>query len=110
MNFPWPDLDEPYRLKELPERVEALHYQGLAVFGEVSETTFEIAWQLRSMDRLFEDMLDDDDKAHVLLDQITDRNAAVARAFAAAGVDGIYTGDDVAMQTGLMMSRKFWKK
>jgi uroporphyrinogen decarboxylase len=74
----------------------------------VSETTFEIAWQLRSMERLFDDMLHEDEKAAVILDQITDRTAYAAGMMARAGVDLLYTGDDVAMQTGLMMSRKLW--
>jgi uroporphyrinogen decarboxylase len=108
--YPWPDLFEPYRYADLKERVDALHARGYAVIGDVDETVFEIAWQLRSMDRLFEDMLHNDEKAALVLDAITDRIACAARAMAEAGVDILYTGDDVAMQTGLMMSRKFYRQ
>jgi len=110
LDYPWPDLTEAYRYTNARKQVEMLHAQGYAVIGDISETVFEIAWQLRSMDRLFEDILHQDEKAMVLLDKITERTVAGARAFAKAGVDILYTGDDVAMQTGLMMSRKMWRQ
>jgi len=109
LRFPWPDLDEPYRYAGLDEFVAGLHARGYAVFGGLAETVFEIAWQLRSMDRLFEDISQQDEKAVVLLDAITDRRVATARAYARAGVDMIQVGDDVAMQNSLMISRKMWR-
>lgn len=112
INYPWPDLDKAYRYEGLVEKVALLHEQGYAVRGsaDVSETVFEIAWQLRSMDRLFQDMFLDEEMAEVLLDQITKRNLAQGQAYARAGVDILFVGDDVAMQTGLMMSRKLWAR
>jgi uroporphyrinogen decarboxylase len=108
--YPWPDLSEPYRYAGLPARVEALHQRGYAVSGSLAETIFETAWQLRSMDRLFQEIMEADEKAAVLLDHITDRRVATARAYALAGVDILFVGDDVAMQTGLLMSRKMWRQ
>lgn len=110
--YPWPDLDEDYRYEGLSERVGYYHELGYAVRGsaDVSETVFEIAWQLRSMDALFQDMFHHPEMAATLLDQIIKRNFTQACAYARAGVDILYVGDDVAMQTGLMMSRKLWLK
>ena len=108
--FPWPDYGAPYRFAGLSERVGALQVQGLAVVAGMQETVFEIAWQLRSFDRLFEDIHSDQEKAALLLDHITDRRVAAARAFAAAGVDILSLGDDVAMQDRLLMSRKMWNQ
>ena len=112
LNYPWPDLEAPYRYEGLVEKVATLQEQGYAVRGsaDVSETVFEIAWQLRSMDRLFQDMFHNEEMAAALLDQIILRNTAQAQAYARANVDILYVGDDVAMQTGLMMSRKLWRK
>lgn len=110
LDYPWPDLTEAYRYDGLAERVAELHALGYAVCGGLAETVFEIAWQLRSMERLFADMLAQDEKAAVLLDHITARRVAAARAYARAGVDMIQLGDDVAMQTGLLMSRKLWRQ
>jgi uroporphyrinogen decarboxylase len=108
--YPWPDRCEPYRYAHLAGDVDKWHAQGYAVVGELAETIFEIAWQLRSMDRLFEDMLHDDEKAALVLDAVTERSAYAARQMAQAGVDILFIGDDVAMQNGLMMSRKLWRK
>jgi uroporphyrinogen decarboxylase len=108
--YPWPDLNEAYRYQELEQRVEQLHARGLAVRGDVSETTFEIAWQLRSMERLFDDMAHAPEIAALIFDKITGRTVNAARALATAGVDILYTGDDISMQTGLMMSRAMWRK
>jgi uroporphyrinogen decarboxylase len=112
LNYPWPDLEAPYRYDGLVEKVAKFQAQGFAVRGsaDVSETVFEIAWQLRSMERLFQDMFYGEDMATALLDQIILRNTAQARAYARAGVDILYVGDDVAMQSGLMMSKKLWRK
>ena len=106
--YPWPDLLEPYRYTGLAESVAGYQRLGYAVLGSLAETVFEIAWQLRSMERLFDDIVHNDEKAAVLLDHITDRRVAAARAYACAGVDVLHVGDDVAMQTGLLMSRKMW--
>jgi uroporphyrinogen decarboxylase len=108
--YPWPDLNESYRYEGLQTDVQALQSQGLAVVGGLEETVFEIAWQLRSMDRLFADILANDEKAAIVLDQITDRRVATAQAYASAGVDIIALGDDVAMQTGLLMSKKMYRQ
>jgi uroporphyrinogen decarboxylase len=109
LRYPWPDLLEPYRYAALAGDVAAWQARGYAVCGGLAETVFEIAWQLRSMDRLFEDIARQDEQAVVLLDHITDRRVAAAQAYAHAGVDMIQLGDDVAMQTGLLMSRRMWR-
>jgi uroporphyrinogen decarboxylase len=90
--------------------VGELQARGLAVIGGLEETVFEIAWQLRSMERLFGDIFDHDEKAAVLLDKITDRRVATAQAYASAGVDILALGDDVAMQNGLLMSKKMYRQ
>lgn len=103
--YPWPDLLESYRYEGLDERVREIREQGFCVGGSLAETIFEMAWEIRSMDRLFEDILTGSDLATVLLDKITERRVATARAYGRAGIDLLSLGDDVAMQNGLMMSR-----
>ena len=109
-NYPWPDRAEPYRYEGLADYVATCHQQGYPVIGHVAETVFEIAWQLRSLDRLCEDLLSGSEVGARILDHIADRQCATARQYALAGVDIIELGDDVAMQTGLMMSRKLFKQ
>ena len=108
--YPWPDFDAPYRYEGVKRQIDELHARGLGVAGVVGSLGFEFAWQLRSMDRLFEDMLNDDPIATVILEKIVERMEFAAREFARAGADILLTGDDVAMQTGLMMSRDLFNK
>jgi uroporphyrinogen decarboxylase len=110
VSYPWPDLDAPYRFEGIGERTKALQDQGFAVRAGMEETIFEIAWQLRSIERLSEDMLLGDEIGQIVLDRITDCRVYAAREYAKAGVDILALGDDVAMQTGLMLSRKLYNK
>jgi hypothetical protein len=55
-NYPWPDLLEPYQNENIQKETIQLHELGYAVRGDLAETIFEPAWQIRSMDMLFEDM------------------------------------------------------
>jgi len=107
--YPWPDLLEDHRYEGMADRVRAYHQEGFAVLGGPSEF-FEIAWQLRSMERLMEDMLLNPELARACLDPILERNVRFARECARAGVDILYLGDDVAMQNGLMMSVETWRE
>lgn len=109
-NFPWTDLDAAYRYEGMQEFVHAEQSRGMAVIAGMQETVFEIAWQLRSFNRLFEDIHLRDEKAALLLDKITDRRVFSARQFALAGVDILSLGDDVAMQDRLLMSPKMWTR
>jgi len=108
-SYPWPDYFEKYRYAGIAEEVAGLHAKGFAVLGGPC-AFFEIAWQIRSMERLMEDMLLNPEMAQALYDRILERNVRFARECALAGVDILYLGDDVAMQNGLMMSRELWRK
>lgn len=107
--YPWPDYFEDYRYEGLADKVGQFHKRGFAVLGGPC-AFFEIAWQIRSMERLMEDMLLNPEMAHAVYDRILERNVRYARECALAGVDILYLGDDVAMQKGLMMSRELWRK
>ncbi len=110
IQFPWPDLDADYRFSGLNSQVKIGHEQGFAVAVSLEETVFEIAWQLRGMVGLFEDIHNQDEKANYLLNRITAIREIQARACALAGVDLIFLGDDVAMQTGLMLSPRMYRR
>jgi len=108
-SYPWPDYFEKYRYAGIAGEVAGLHDRGFAVLGGPS-AFFEIAWQLRSMERLMEDMLLNPEMAQAVYDRILERNVRFARECALAGVDILYLGDDVAMQNGIMMSLELWRK
>ncbi|MBW6471885.1 MAG: hypothetical protein K0B14_02070 [Anaerolineaceae bacterium] len=110
VNYPWPDLDADYRYAGIAERIAIRHQQGYAVSCILTETIFETAWQLRGMTQLFEDIHQNDEKAEYLLNRITTYRETAARAFALAGADIIFLGDDVAMQTGSMISPRMYRQ
>ena len=108
--YPWPDLDQSYRFEHCSASVAASHDRDRPVVAGMQETIFEIAWQVRSMERLFTDMVFAPELAAAVLDPITSLRVAAARHLAAAGADILSLGDDVAMQTGLLMSKATWRQ
>ncbi len=110
VNYPWPDLDADYRYAGVADQIAIRHQQGYAVSCILTETIFETAWQLRGMTQLFEDIHQNEEIAEYLLNRITTYREASARAFALAGADIIFLGDDIAMQTGLMISPRMYRQ
>jgi uroporphyrinogen decarboxylase len=107
--YPWPDLDQPYRFKGVRRRVAAWHAQGLAV-AAFAGSIFEQAWYLRGMQQFMVDMCQQPELAHALLERTAACQCYAARQFAGAGVDIVITGDDVATQHNLMMRVEMWRE
>jgi uroporphyrinogen decarboxylase len=107
--FPVPTFDEPWRRAHAAQRIEAFHKRDLAVCGAMAVTIFETAWQLRGMEELLTDFTLHPELATFMLDRITDVRCDMARFFAEQGVDILVLGDDVSMQTGMMMSPETWR-
>lgn len=107
--YPWPDLDEPYRFEGVGERVAALHAEGLAVVGYAG-SVFERAWSLRGFEDLLMDLVTAPKRAHFLLERTAAFQQCAAAEFARSGVDIVITGDDVAGQHGLLISAATWRE
>jgi len=113
LSYPFPDVAADYRYARLPERVEALKQRGFAVAGSLTfegGAFFECAWLLRGLDGILMDFALRPEFAEALLDRIVELSAEVARRYAEAGVDMLYTGDDVGTQRGLMMSPDTYRR
>ncbi len=107
--YPFPDLDQAYRYQDVGEVNLKLHNQGLAT-AYFAGSIFETAWYMRGMEQLFFDILTEPATANYLLDRITDIVAGSARHLAGADLDLLILGDDIAMQTGMMMSLDMWRE
>jgi len=111
-DYPWPEQppleDEDY-IRQLKEKAEETKARGKAVMGG-SGGLFELGWSMRGLDKMLEDFATDGEVSRTILDILTDRAVRGARASALAGADLLGTGDDVGMQTGLMMSPETWRK
>jgi uroporphyrinogen decarboxylase len=108
--FPLPDYEESWRRGYTRQRIETFHQHDLAVCGSMAVTLFEVAWQLRGMEELFRDFHERSELAACLLDRLTEIRIRMAKFFAGQDVDILVLGDDVSMQTGMLMSPETWRK
>ncbi|HBX68831.1 MAG TPA: hypothetical protein DEH25_05460 [Chloroflexi bacterium] len=110
LTYPLPDFSRPECWQPIAQDVAEYQGQGYAVGAGLEMTIFEISWYLRGMEDLMADMLQNPDMAIALLDRITDLRVYQARKFAQLGVDVLALGDDISMQTGMLMSPRMWRK
>jgi uroporphyrinogen decarboxylase len=106
--YPFPDL-KGATTAHMAEQTASLHAQGLAAVGYMACTIWETSWYMRSMEELMMDMLCEDAKATFLLDTVTEASCIRAEAFARAGVDVLQIGDDIGMQSRIMMSEELYR-
>lgn len=109
-DYPFPDFTLPSRYGHLPAAVDGYHDRDLFVIGYMEWTIFEIAWHMRSMDKLFMDIVYDPPLAEYLLDVVTEKRCFQARKFAEAGVDMLRIGDDLGTQISTIMGPDMYRE
>jgi len=80
------------------------------ITGVTVTTIFETAWALRGYEQLLMDFVANPDLAEHILDIPYRYHLAAARRLVEMGVDMVWLGDDVGMQTGMLMSPRVWRK
>lgn len=108
-SYPLPDYTK-VDFSPLKKQMDEIHDQDLAVFVWQECTIWETAWYLRGMEVLMVDMAMEDEKATWLLDQITDKACYRAEIFARQGADIIGLGDDIGMQSSIMMPIEMYQQ
>jgi len=105
--YPFPDF---YNAEYSHQRAqcEAIHEKGLAAVGGMPMTIWETSWYLRSMEQLMMDMITDTEKATYILDKVLSLSLIRAKQFALAGCDILFLGDDIGMQSNIMMSEAMY--
>ncbi len=103
MAYPYPDYAAADGSHQAAQ-VQAIKERDLIALGDMEMTVWETAWYLRGMEELFCDMMEENEIASFLLDKVTQLSVIRARAYAQAGVDVLFLGDDVGMQHTTMMS------
>jgi uroporphyrinogen decarboxylase len=123
VEHPYADTADPDEVK-VPDFKDMKRYEAsirliekygreYAIMGGLACTLFELAWYLRGMDKVLEDMLVNKDFLNAYLDRImtwiVDASATLVR----LGVDIIWIGDDFGAQDRLLISpalfREFFK-
>jgi len=107
-NFPMHDLNT-WDASGMKEVVDKAHAEGKAAVGSAAHI-YEAAWQIRGYQEFLIDTIERPAWADCLLERIAEHNMIKAKACAAAGVDMINTGDDVANQNSLMFSPDTWRR
>lgn len=110
MEFPLPDFLEPYRYEHFGETVRQYHEKGLAVCGSLTQTIFEKAWAIRGFEETMMDMVAESEAISILFDRILELRLGQMRLMVEAGIDVLMLGDDVGMQTGLLIGADTWRE
>jgi len=107
-NYPWPDFEKA-DWSFVKREVAQIQSKGLAAQVWMECTIWEVAWYLRRMDLMMLDIAMEDEKAVFLLDKLTGLACYRARIFAEAGTDILALGDDIGMQSSIMMSKEMYR-
>ena len=108
-DYPWPDFFSESCYEDITEHVKELHRENLAVAGSVG-SIFENAFALRELQNLLVGFLENEDIATALLNKLTSIRCHMAKKYAEANVDLLYTWDDTGMQDRMLMSPEIWRK
>jgi uroporphyrinogen decarboxylase len=104
-----PDPHRPELYME-PLRVLHEHREEYWIVGVTVTTIFECAWALRGYERLLTDFSLNPDLAECILDFPYHYHLEAAKKLVEMGVDMIWIGDDVGMQTGMLISPRHWRR
>jgi len=107
-DFVYPNVDG-YEEDHMKAQVDELHSKNKVACCHITHM-YEDAWQIRGYEPFLMDMISQPDMCEFILDRICERNIKKAEAAARAGVDVLYTGDDIANQRTLMFSIDLWRK
>ena len=107
--FPFPDLGAAWRYARLGQEVAAAHAAGLYVCGSIPGLMLLPA-DLRGMENWLADNILEPDNLGRLMDRILAIRAAIIEHYAAAGVDGVITWDDMGTNTQVFVSPAMFRK
>lgn len=123
MYFPMRDFTELEQFRKYPypefaasqqeaaaREIRELHEKDIFVCGNMQCTVWETAWYMRGMEALMVDMMEESECAVYHLDRVTEISSRRAAAYAEAGADLVFLGDDIGMQHTIMMSEELYRR
>ena len=108
-SYEGPDPHRP-ELYEEAARVVREFKEEYWIVGVTVTTIFECAWALRGYEALLMDFAANPTLAKRILDIPYRYHLTAAAKLAELGVDMIWVGDDVGMQTGMLISPAHWRR
>ena len=103
--YSFPDPQSCFDLPSIPGQIEEHKDEWIVFMGG---HLYETAWNLRGMENLMMDFIENPDFVHELLDGIADFNIAAIRDACQYDVDEVHFGDDWGQQEGLIMGQEIW--
>jgi uroporphyrinogen decarboxylase len=107
-----PDFKDMSRYQESKEMIEK-HGKNFGIMAGCTCTLFEIAWYLRGMNKVLQDIVMNKDFLHAYLDKLLTWIWDAGTILIEMGVDIFWIGDDFGMQDRLIISpeqfREFFK-
>lgn len=107
-SFEIPDPCEDSQYDDFRRKKE-LYGDEKWMIGSSQISIFEACWYLRGLDTFMMDMALEPEYAEALMDKVMQFPLNAARKYIKLGADMIWFGDDISMQTGMMMSADMWR-
>jgi len=108
-SYTGPDPNRPELYREAARVIRDFKDEYWIV-GVTVTTIFETAWALRGYEQMLMDFVENPDLAEHILNIPYQYHLTAAKQLVEMGVDMLWTGDDVGMQTGMLISPKTWRK
>lgn len=112
----WPDVNDPRWTDGVYERAKAIKDSGYYIIGRMvlSHGPYQMACDLRGMEKFMVDMLTQPEFAEVLLDRITDTICGLTRNYLESAGNAMamieLPGDDYAANDNLVFSPRLFRK
>jgi len=111
--YPWPDPLDPALTAGLADEVKALHASPYAIVADGGYKSFwELGFMMRGLEQLLVDLVADPEFVTALMEKLLEINLAGTRRFleiAGPYIQVFRTADDLATQTGLLMSPESYR-
>lgn len=105
----FPDFSKPSRYAHLPDAVARGHAAGRYVFGSIP-SLMTLPGDLRGLENWFLDHVEHAAELERLLDMIVDARLHIISAYAAHGLDGVITWDDMGTHERPMVSPGMFRR
>jgi uroporphyrinogen decarboxylase len=109
-SYKFPDPEAPGYLDYTAFLVKEGYAKDRIVTGYHFCTLFERAYILRGFENFLMDLLEDEERAAVLLEKITCFHVALAKRYVELGVNCGRTVDDYGMQTSMLIAPELWRR
>lgn len=108
-DYAFPDISADGRFEEA-ERLTKERGDEFAIEALMTMGLFDTSWYLRGYERFIHDLYSNSTLVDRLLDKLLEFRIAQGERFVEMGADIIKLGDDIGMQTGMMINPSIWRR